>query len=516
MSGAGASRVALALALACAPTAAVAGAPPRASVADYLRAQQLEADAKKRERAGDLAGALAAEREAVKLDGSARRTKYLATLDAAWAKTVAKLRVEVSEPGAEIAIDGAVVGVSPLADPRTLAPGTHVVRATKQGFEPVEVKQEVTAGAEASTLLTLEPEVKTAELSVRAEEDVATRVVVDGEDLGATPWRGTLPAGEHVLVLRGDRHASRELALKLVRGRSYDLEVRAEARKRAVRLTVHPDGSELVLDGKKRGGAGFRGELSFGTHTWVATAPDHVQRSGELDVDESTSDLDVTLALSDDSSAARKARHVGVYGGFSLSGMTFAEPGFACAENGCVWKRDSLPMAAGATFRVGRSWGTLGLEGVASGFAETYALTNDGSSIPKASLQTEHFSMRGAGAFVGVGVRASSRGDAVRVTSGLALGGAYRVAMLTRDQSFSDGTTSSQSLTASKVVPGAILDAAVLFGRTPGWKLALGAMLWIDAPASAVEVVPDDGTHYVVFPSLEWFVGPTLGVVAGH
>ena len=55
----------------------------------------------------------------------------------------------------------------------------------------------------------------------------------------------------------------------------------------------------------------------------------------------------------------------------------------------------------------------------------------------------------------------------------------------------------------------------MLFGSTPGAKVALGATLWVDAPGSAVSVSPGDSTSYVVFQAVEWFVGPTLGVVVG-
>jgi hypothetical protein len=57
------------------------------------------------------------------------------------------LEVAVSEPGAQVTLQGRVVGLSPLGEVGFLMPGTYRVGARKAGFDPVEVDVEVRARA---------------------------------------------------------------------------------------------------------------------------------------------------------------------------------------------------------------------------------------------------------------------------------------------------------------------------------------------------------------------------------
>ena len=56
------------------------------------------------------------------------------------------LALAVSEPGAEIAVDGRPAGTSPLARPLRVAAGAHRIRIAKPGFAPHE--EEVAIGAQ--------------------------------------------------------------------------------------------------------------------------------------------------------------------------------------------------------------------------------------------------------------------------------------------------------------------------------------------------------------------------------
>lgn len=60
---------------------------------------------------------------------------------------VAALRIETRPPGAEIAVDGARYGTTPLSGDVFVDPGQHRVRAELQGFDGEERAIEVTAGA---------------------------------------------------------------------------------------------------------------------------------------------------------------------------------------------------------------------------------------------------------------------------------------------------------------------------------------------------------------------------------
>jgi hypothetical protein len=60
---------------------------------------------------------------------------------------VAALRIETRPPGAEVAVDGASYGTTPLAGDVFVDPGKHRVRAELSGFDGEERTIEVTAGA---------------------------------------------------------------------------------------------------------------------------------------------------------------------------------------------------------------------------------------------------------------------------------------------------------------------------------------------------------------------------------
>lgn len=69
-------------------------------------------------------------------------------------RDMADLTIEVNEEGAEITIDGAPVGTSPLDGPVSVGPGAHVVEATLEGF--VQGRQVVTVTARVSARVRFE------------------------------------------------------------------------------------------------------------------------------------------------------------------------------------------------------------------------------------------------------------------------------------------------------------------------------------------------------------------------
>lgn len=67
------------------------------------------------------------------------------------------VRVEVRPAGAEILVDGELVGTGPLAEPVALVGGTHVVQARLAGHEAVERQVAVVVGANTTVELALAP-----------------------------------------------------------------------------------------------------------------------------------------------------------------------------------------------------------------------------------------------------------------------------------------------------------------------------------------------------------------------
>ncbi|HEU4406518.1 MAG TPA: PEGA domain-containing protein [Polyangiaceae bacterium] len=108
---------------------------------------------------------------------------------------VSALKVEVSEPGARVFVDGVEVGASPLAEPVPVDIGQREVRVTKAGFREYR-KAQVVPGADSITLqVRLEPERHQGRLVLDAGPRDA--IEVDGRAAGVGHWEGVLPSGAH-------------------------------------------------------------------------------------------------------------------------------------------------------------------------------------------------------------------------------------------------------------------------------------------------------------------------------
>ncbi|XYI00438.1 PEGA domain-containing protein [Sorangium sp. So ce1128] len=112
-----------------------------------------------------------------------------ASLKEALAK-VASVTVQVAPAGAEVMVDGAIVGKAPLADPVFLEPGKHDIGARLEGHEPKTRSIVATAGGRETAVLQLE-RTPSAEVGGRvggsispvpgaARDNVRTAVLVGG------------------------------------------------------------------------------------------------------------------------------------------------------------------------------------------------------------------------------------------------------------------------------------------------------------------------------------------------
>jgi len=159
-------------------------------------------------------GALSGNAEFIVDNGKATRPL---TIEASNAPTLAvwlvsdpslgSIEVTASEPGGEIAIDGRKP--SPLragTNRRSLQPGKHTIRLSKEGFEPLQQVVEVKKGEVVPLAFALKALPRTASLAI----DGATRdaeVLLDGQHLGTVGSDGSfrkdgIPPGDHAIVLR--------------------------------------------------------------------------------------------------------------------------------------------------------------------------------------------------------------------------------------------------------------------------------------------------------------------------
>lgn len=109
----------------------------------------------------------------------------------------AALTLDVSEPGAEIAIDGQVVGITPLATPVVVDLGVRRIRVKKEGFREVVLSVPIGGSKEVTQAIKLEREVHEGRLTVRSTAGAA--ISIDGTDVGTGNFAASVPSGGHTL-----------------------------------------------------------------------------------------------------------------------------------------------------------------------------------------------------------------------------------------------------------------------------------------------------------------------------
>jgi len=111
---------------------------------------------------------------------------------------VGQADVRVSLPGAEVYVDGKLLGSAPLPDPVFLDPGRHVIEARGDGYPPARAGVEARPGAAQAVTLTL----------ARAPDPAPERrSVVPGAVLGGVAG-AALVSGIAVVAVGAKKHAS--------------------------------------------------------------------------------------------------------------------------------------------------------------------------------------------------------------------------------------------------------------------------------------------------------------------
>jgi hypothetical protein len=136
------------------------------------------------------------------------------------------LRIVSSTAGATVTIDGAQVGVVPVADPIEIRPGEHTLQVSKRGYTSYNEEIRVPAGQTRDLEVDLLP--LSGFLKVRSTQpDV--RVFVDGNFIGNAPLEFDLPPGAH--SIRASRPGYRDLLrhVDAEAGSEIDIAVALEA-----------------------------------------------------------------------------------------------------------------------------------------------------------------------------------------------------------------------------------------------------------------------------------------------
>jgi hypothetical protein len=201
---------------------------------------------------------------------------------------VAELTVEVNEPGAEIFVDDAKVGTSPLPSPLSLPVGERRLRATKAGFAEARESVELKGGSTGRVALRLTPSIKTSLVNVSVVGPASAVVKIDGKEVGPAPYKGqvAVSAEPHQFTAEapGFVLASQSAVVRESEALNLTLQLAEEQQKGKLLVVARPEGATIEIDGKTVGASRWEGPVNVGTHQIVVKKQGHYTWSYDVDV----------------------------------------------------------------------------------------------------------------------------------------------------------------------------------------------------------------------------------------
>lgn len=453
------------------------------------------------------------------------------------------LSLSVSQPGAAISIDGEPRGVAPVDAPIRLDAGEHRVRVTAPLHQPFEQVVNVAAGQSTALDAKLTLEVVTGTVLVREASGKPTKVVVDGVEVGTTPWDGNLAPGTYKIALVGEGLASAPRDVEIKLGDKLDVSLEAKALVGHLKIAA-PEGAAVLIDGEKVGTGQVEKDLEPGEYDIEVQAAGFNKYESTVTIVAGKSIVEKPVLAPVVVAPVKPAEdpYAGVYGRLALHGFVGLRDGSdqspACGDLPMTCDVGK-PLGGGLGFQLGYAFGVVGIE-LSTAFAydqskTTHEFTGQpgdpgvGTSptgaLTGAYARKDSYEYTSFGALGGLGLRLTSRGESVRVTGSAGVGAIYRTTQLHR-VSLDDQWDPH----ASAVAPALSFDLGLLFGATPGLKLSLGVMARVElgpelrvGAEPSIETANGEGRpalvtrgEQVLRTGAQIYVGPTLGLQFGH
>ncbi len=216
---------------------------------------------------------------------------------------VARVTIEVNEPGAEVYVDEQKVGVSPLPAPVSVSLGERRIRATKPGFAEARESLELKGGATRTLQLKLAPMTKTSVVSISVVGPANAVVKIDGKEVGSAPYRGqvTVSAEPHQFSAEAPDYVAATQSAVVRDGEPLNLTLQLSQQQSMGKLlvTARPEGATIEIDGKTVGAGRWEGPVSVGTHQVVVKKQGHYTWSYDVEVPKG-GERSVSAALNED------------------------------------------------------------------------------------------------------------------------------------------------------------------------------------------------------------------------
>jgi PEGA domain len=486
----------------------------------------------------------------------AARLKELAT------KTGA-LSLHVEDSGADVALDGKSIGTAPMAALLRVAVGPHEVRVSKMGFVPFVGTADVQPDGKAVVDATpMAPQPTRGHVIVHAPGTEPLRVIIDGIDLGATPWEGDLPAGQHEITGRSSTSSASAQTLTVSAGDHVTIDLVSAATAAHLQVRSNDGQGKVYVDGVQRGEGGFAGDVAPGSHTVVIERESYERFEktvtlGERETWAETVSLKPAQIAVAPPEAADRAME-GIYGGFGFLGLfgvggQGTELDTNCDGLGASACQTGNPLGGGAMGYLGWTWDPVGFELFLAGGADTLSETahftesSTGATSPLSlPPRDEKFTFVRAGGLAALRVRASVQWHLVRASIAGGVGLSYRLLFMKRDTNTTDGTNRIDVFspnddtkgfkTIAYLSPALSIEGTLQLRVTPTLAIAVGLEMWADnasiagsnssqpssgrmlvnANPSAHEVpAPVSTPAYHLASGPQVFLGPMLGLQFG-
>ena len=195
----------------------------------------------------------------------------------------AQLKLAVSEIDAEVSIDGAAVGRSPLTEALLQNPGPHQISLKKPGFVALTQQFVLTRGVNELSMA-LVPEVLTGKLHVETSSPGVAELLIDNQVVGLLPWEGTLPVGKATLIARTTNQTSTPLDVVVERDVTKPVSIQLIANEGTLDVSSAAVGVRVSIDGRKVGTQNWRGTLPVGTHHLLLERPAFIAQEQDVQI----------------------------------------------------------------------------------------------------------------------------------------------------------------------------------------------------------------------------------------
>ena len=209
------------------------------------------------------------------------------------------LDITTNPTGAQIFLDGAFIGVSPIQV--EVQPGQHTVLATKAGYVPAQQSFSVAAGETRSINLKLNPEQAT--LNIFTVPSGAS-IYVNNQYRGTAPPSGlnlNVAPGTYTITARLSNYQDASSVITVDPGevRRVDLTLIPIIRKGTLNIFTNPVGATVYVDGNYVGvsqSSGLSIQVDPGMHTIIAQLANYQETSVNVNIGSGeTKRVDITL-----------------------------------------------------------------------------------------------------------------------------------------------------------------------------------------------------------------------------